>query len=295
MAEQESLQGPQLAAIEAQLHALLRTQAKHALPVDLPRPDFWHVCSQLLQSIEMELAEISRAEGFSARAQTLTRRQANLRRAVSDLTRHRLNAFVNHAALANLASTPFGDAASEASANLMPIDWQRQDGAERAFHAGVSELIEQYKRNVSWNGLQKGVLDTPSSQPIATPAGNAQLDQFVDTPGGLTGESPPEIEQTAAAEVWDEPDFDEEDRIAMMEEYPEISEPMVAEDSQTNEPASAEMSGMIRLRILKDMPEPILDANGEEIELLAGDSFNCQALVAETLIATGWAEAVSLD
>ena len=154
------LQGPQLAAVEAQLHALLRQQAKHALPVDLPRPDFWHVCSQLLQTIEMELAEISRLEGFSARAQTLTRRQSNLRRSIADLTRHRLTAFVNHAALANLASTPFGDAAAEASVNLTPVDWQRQDGAERAFHSGVSELIEQYKRNVSWSGFQEGVLET---------------------------------------------------------------------------------------------------------------------------------------
>jgi hypothetical protein len=52
---------------------------------------------------------------------------------------------------------------------------------------------------------------------------------------------------------------------------------------------------MVRLRILKDMPEPILDASGEEIELLAGDSFNCHSLMAETLIAAGWAEAASLD
>ena len=86
MVEQEVLQGPQLEAVEAQLHALLRMQAKHALPVDLPRPDFWHVCSQLLQSIELELAEINRVEGFSPRTQTLTRRQANLRRAIADLT-----------------------------------------------------------------------------------------------------------------------------------------------------------------------------------------------------------------
>ena len=151
MVEQELLQGPQLAAVEAQLHALLRTQAKHALPVDLPRSDFWHICSQLLQSIEIELIELNRNEGFSVRAQTLTRRQANLRRSISDLTRHRLNAFVNHAALDNLASTPFGDEATKANSNLTPIDWQRQDGAERAFHAGVTELIEQYKRNVSWS------------------------------------------------------------------------------------------------------------------------------------------------
>ena len=295
MVEQEVLQGPQLEAVEAQLHALLRMQAKHALPVDLPRPDFWHVCSQLLQSIELELAEINRAEGFSPRTQTLTRRQANLRRAIADLTRHRLNAFVNHAALANLASTPFGDAMAEANTNLAPVDWQRQDGAERAFHVGVSELIEQYKRNVSWNGLQQGVLNAEIVPQPATPAGNAQLDQFVDSPDGLTGQKPPEIEQEEVG-VWEDPDFDEEDRISMMEEYPEISESVMPEENSesadTNEDATGEM---MRLRILRDMPEPILDESGEEIELLEGDSFNCGSLMAQTLIAAGWAEAVTLD
>ena len=296
MVEQEILQGPQLEAVEAQLHALLRSQAKHALPVDLPRPDFWHVCSQLLQSIELELAEINRAEGFSPRTQTLTRRQANLRRAIADLTRHRLNAFVNHAALANLASTPFGDAVAEANTNLAPVDWQRQDGAERAFHVGVSELIEQYKRNVSWNGLQRGVLNADMLPQPTTPAGNAQLDEFVDSPDGLTGQKPPEIEQDVA-EVWEDTNFDEEDRISMMEEYPEVSESMISDDEPDASVDSnmGQTGGMIRLRILKDLPEPILDESGEEIELLEGDSFNCISVVAETLIAAGWAEAVTLE
>ena len=295
MVEQEVLQGPQLEAVEAQLHALLRMQAKHALPVDLPRPDFWHVCSQLLQSIELELAEINRAEGFSPRTQTLTRRQANLRRAIADLTRHRLNAFVNHAALANLASTPFGDAMAEANTNLAPVDWQRQDGAERAFHVGVSELIEQYKRNVSWNGLQQGVLNAEIMPQPTTPAGNAQLDQFVDSPDGLTGQKPPEIEQEEVG-VWEDPDFDEEDRISMMEEYPEISESVMPEENSESADANEDATGgMLRLRILRDMPEPILDESGEEIELLEGDSFNCGSLMAQTLIAAGWAEAVTLD
>ena len=296
MVEQEILQGPQLEAVEAQLHALLRSQAKHALPVDLPRPDFWHVCSQLLQSIELELAEINRAEGFSPRTQTLTRRQANLRRAIADLTRHRLNAFVNHAALANLASTPFGDAVAEANTNLAPVDWQRQDGAERAFHVGVSELIEQYKRNVSWNGLQRGVLNADMLPQPTTPAGNAQLDEFVDSPDGLTGQKPPEIEQEVV-EVWEDTDFDEEDRISMMEEYPEVSESMISDDESDASVDSnvGQTGGMIRLRILKDLPEPILDESGEEIELLEGDSFNCISVVAETLIAAGWAEAVTLE
>ena len=295
MGEQEVLQGPQLAAVEAQLHALLRQQAKHALPVDLPRPDFWHVCSQLLQTIEMELAEISRLEGFSARAQRLTRRQSNLRRSIADLTRHRLTAFVNHAALANLASTPFGDAAADASVNLAPVDWQRQDGAERAFHSGVSELIEQYKRNVSWSGLQEGVLETTVASPPTTPSGNAQLDQFVE--GGLTEQPPPAVEPPNSEEEWKDPDFDEEDRISMMEEYPEISETIASDESASeSENADPSTSGeMIRLQILKDMPEPIVDESGEEVELLEGDSFNCGALMAETLIAAGWAEAAPLE
>ncbi|MDE0574019.1 MAG: hypothetical protein OSB32_00340 [Candidatus Poseidoniales archaeon] len=295
MIEQEALQGPQLAAIEAQLHALLRKQAKHALPVDLPRPDFWNICSQLLQSIEMELAEINRLEGFSARAQTLTRRQANLRRAIADLTRHRLTAFVNHAALANLASTPFGDAAAESSVNMAPVDWQRQDGAERAFHSGVSELIEQYKRNVSWSGLQEGVLETTIVPTPTTPSGNAQLDQFVE--GGLTEQPPPDVESSNSEEGWEDPDIDDEDRISMIEEYPEISETSPSDEyASENESADPIVSGtMMRLRILKDMPEPILDESGEEIELLEGDSFNCGALMAETLIAAGWAESVPLE
>ena len=83
----------------------------------------------------------------------------------------------------------------------------------------------------------------------------------------------------------------------MMREYPEISE-TIASDEITNESESADpiTSGeMMRLRILKDMPEPIVDESGEEIELLQGDSFNCGALMAETLIAAGWAEAVPLE
>ena len=57
----------------------------------------------------------------------------------------------------------------------------------------------------------------------------------------------------------------------------------------------AEVSGMMRLRILRDMPEPIVDESGEEIELLEGDSFNCGSLMAQTLIAAGWAEAITLE
>ena len=295
MTEQETLQGPQLAAIEAQLHALLRQQAKHSLPVDLPRPDFWHSCSLLLQSIELELAEIGRNEGLSsAKVQTLTRRQANLRRAIADLTRHRLTAFVNHAALSSLTSSQFGESLNDSNPNLSPVNWQRQDGAERAFHEGIAELIEHYKRNVSWNGLQQGILKSVVEIEVKTPAGNAQLDQFVDSEDGLTGQKPPEIEEIREEGDWVDPDFEEEDRIAMMEEFPEMISPPMKEDLD-NSSVITQNSGMIRLRILQDLEEPIINARGEEIELLEGDTYSCEPLIADTLIAAGWAEAAPLE
>ena len=100
----------------------------------------------------------------------------------------------------------------------------------------------------------------------------------------------------ASEGAWDDPDFDEEDRVSMMEEYPEIPEVIEEATDIESESADPVASGeMMRLRILKDMPEPILDESGEEVELLEGDSFNCGALMAETLIAAGWAEAVPLD
>lgn len=300
MTAQEKLAGPQLAAIEAQLNALLRQQSKRAVPVDLPRPDFWRVVSQLLQSIELELAEIGRTEGWSVRAQTLSRRQANLRRTVADLTRHRLNAFVNHAALNNLVSTPFGDAAQDVNAHLVPIDWQRQDGAERAFHAGVAELIEQYKQNISWSTLQQGELLASRPEPV-TPAGNAQLDDFIDAPEGLTGTAPPPVaapELSDEERIWMDPDLDEEDRIALVEGFPEVSEHFEAEpfDAGPPEPeAETEVeTGLFRIRILQDLPEPLIDPSGEEIELFEGDVHQCAAVFAETLIAAGFAEAAPL-
>ena len=290
----QKLEGPQLASVEAQLHALLRKQAKSNVPMELPRPDFWHMCSRLLQTIEIELAEIGRTEGWSVRAQTLSRRQANLRHTIADLTRHRLAAFVNHAALSNLASTPFGDAAPNDSTNVVPIDWQRHDGAERAFHAGVAELINQYKQNISWDVLQKGVLSSNEAV-VMTPAGNSQLDDFVDEPGGLTGNEPPLVEPESEG-VWEDPEIDEEDRIAMAEEFPEIEEhvPVSPEINITTEEVSTEESDMKRIRILQDMPEPIVDASGEEIELFEGDIHNCNSILADTLISAGFAEAAEL-
>ena len=49
------------------------------------------------------------------------------------------------------------------------------------------------------------------------------------------------------------------------------------------------------LKSNRNTPALIFDVGAEEKELLEGDSFNCGALMAETLIAAGWAESVPLE
>ena len=301
--------GAQLQAIENQLFALARQQAKRNQPIDLPRPDFWSQVATLLSNIEMELVEVGHNEGWSVKAQNLSRRQANVRRAVADLTQHRLTAFVRHASTSKLASAPFGDAPHDSKAQLAALDWSRQDVAERAFHEGLSELIERYKRQVSWTVMQQGVAGGERPTPTIQ-AGTPQLDSYVDEAGGLTGQGPPKVEVIEEALVtYEDPDEDEEDRISRMDAYPSSasksmgSEPTVepaelisapTQEVVEDDASTDQNEDMIRIRILQDLDEPIIDADGNELELLTGDVEFCDADFASGLIAAGLAEDASI-
>lgn len=308
--QEETLSAAHLQAIESQLFALVRQQAKHNHPVELPRSDFWDQVSMMLQHIEVELTELGRTEGWSVRAQNLSRRQANLRRAVSDLTQHRLTAFVRHASASNLAAASFGDAVAEPRATLSPLDWTRHATSERAFNDGLQELIERYKRQVSWTSLQQGMTseDIPT---ITLEPGSTQLDEFVEEEGGLTGEgapdiAPPEMEP----EPFIDPDEDEEERIARTNDgwpakvhidaakFGEQTDDENESDSSENDGEDiqdkVDSVGMLRIRMLTDLTEPILDAQGNEIELMQGDIEFCDATMAEGLITAGFAEDASL-
>ena len=51
---------------------------------------------------------------------------------------------------------------------------------------------------------------------------------------------------------------------------------------------------LIRIKILQDLPEPIIDAEGNELELMSGDIEFCDSDYASGLIAAGLAEKASL-
>jgi hypothetical protein len=308
--QEESLSAAHLQAIESQLFALVRQQAKRNHPVDLPRPDFWEQVTLMLQHIEVELTELGRTEGWSVRAQNLSRRQANLRRAVSDLTQHRLTAFVRHASASNLAAARFGEAPAEPRAVLSPLDWTRHASSERAFHDGLRELIERYKHHVSWSALQQGMV-AENMPTITLEPGSTQLEEFIEDEGGLTGEGAPDIAPLdMEPEPFIDPDEDEEARIARTSDgWPakvhidaaKFDERPVDENASDSTENDAEGSqeqvdsvGMLRIRMLTDLPEPILDAEGNELELMQGDIEFCDATMAEGLITAGFAEDASL-
>ncbi len=303
---QRQVSNAQLNAIENQLFTLVRTQSKRLQPVELPSPDFWENVAMLLSNIEVELSEVGKTEGWSVKAQNLSRKQANIRRAVADLTQHRLTAFVRHAASSNLESAPFGDAMGDPKSSLSALDWSRHDVSERAFYEGLGELIEKYKRHVSWAVLQKGLLSGEDTPPIIAP-GATQLDAFTDAP--LTESGPPEVKiAKPEADLYEEPDEDEEDRISRMDAYASSTKiptdfksgklpapiPEKSDEDEKIESKESEVGGMIRIKMVQDLPAPIMDPDGKEVELMAGDVGFYEEQFAQGLIAAGFAEDASI-
>ena len=73
---------------------------------------------------------------------------------------------------------------------------------------------------------------------------------------------------------WEEPEFDEEDRIREMDEFPEHAA-SPAESRTLEEELPEESSDLLRIRVLKDVEDPILMADGSEVVLTEGDIENC--------------------
>ena len=278
----------QLLSIEKSLFELARKQKSQAIPVDLPVPAFWSSVGQLLQHLEADLAETIRDRGMTAEAQLKSRRLGTIRTCVSDLTRLRLNAFTQHAVLSNLLKSPQGDAMSMA-ASFQSLDWERHDPSERAYHSGIGHLVEKYKHEVSWNALLRGSGVEIPSPPKA--GGHEPLTEFVEQEETASQQTPA-VDNTPDSSNWQDPEFDEEDRIRQIDAFPDRATG-AASPAPPPEPAPEE-SGLRRILILQDLTEPIIAENGSEITLTAGDVESCPAPIADNLIAAGLAEPAPL-
>tara|TARA_B100001250_G_scaffold413663_1_gene448538 strand:+ start:1433 stop:2311 length:879 start_codon:yes stop_codon:yes gene_type:complete len=283
------LNSHQLIAVDKALMEISRKQRSSAVPIELPMANFWAAVGQLVSHLESELAETMRTEGPTAKAQLQTRKLGVTRTQVSDLTRHRLNAFTQHAILSNLLRSPEGDSMSDANGPGI-IEWERHDPSERAFYSGIGHLVDKYKHEVSLNSLLRSSWDAPPSPPD-TPSHTAPLTEFVqgaEKSDAPEAKAPPQPQETSH---WEDPDYDEEDRIREMDAFPGIG---TGAAPPPEPPPVQPISEMRRILVLQDMTEPIVTEDGSEITLTAGDIENCPSIIADTLIAAGMAEAADL-
>ena len=278
-----------LMAVDRALDELARTQRRSSIPVELPMPNFWSAVGQLVQHLEAELAETVRSEGMTAKAQLQSRKLGVVRTAVKDLTRNRLNAFTQHAVLTNLVRSS-DEGAVSAGVRPDAIEWDKHDPSERVYYTGIGHLVDKYKHEVSWNALLSNNWDTPAPPPMSSV--HTPLTEFVP-------DSKEEVVESVVSVVsepvshWEDPEYDEEDRIREIDEFPEITP--VGSGSLGNSSSDQQKDpDMRRILILQDLEDPIITEGGEEITLTTGDIEFCPSIIADTLIAAGIAEAADL-
>ncbi len=275
----------ELEAVHKSLIEVTRKQKSSDTPVDIAMAEgvvFWDAVSQLLQSMETELSETVRDEGMTAKAQLLSRRLGVARTCVRDLTRIRLTSFTRHAVASNLLNTVNGG-----SVGFQRLDWGRHDPSERVFYNGVKDLAEKYKVSTSWSSM------LGSSEPDSETVVNEVSETLMDFSGEEVEDIPAPISPQRQEAEWEEPDFDEEDRIREMDEFPEHAA-SPSESRTLDEQANEEVSELLRIRILKDVEDPILMTDGTEVVLTEGDIETCPSMIAEILIAAGLAEAAPI-
>jgi len=283
----------QLQAVEKALFEVARKQKSSAGPVELPLPDFWASVGQLTSSLEAELSETVRSEGMTAKAQLQTRRLGNVRTLVTDLTRIRMNAFTQHAILVNLMKGGGAEAAA-AVQHLSVIDWERHDPTERAYYQSLGHLVDKYKHDVAWKELVNGSNGRAPPTTHSEPSPDASLSEFTESAPEPEVQTPPRVAVANPNETWDDPEFDEEDRIRAMDGFPDRAtgaDPHPPEEISVSETIGGDL---MRIRILQDLSDPIIAEDGSEITLVEGDVESCPSLIAETLIAAGLAVAAPL-
>ncbi len=284
--EARRLSNSELLSVEKTLFELTRRQKRQDSPVELSMPDgttFWESVHQLMQHMESELSEAIHDDGMSAKVQFLSRRLSVARTCIRDLNRMRLNALTRHALMSEMMKRPQGP--EESSNSIKPIDWKKHDPAERVLYNGVCELAGRYKKDLLWNSLV-GLPEYPNSKGAI----DVLHEPLTNFDGGESGDSnKPIISQSRVEENWEEPDFDEEDRIRELDTFPEhASSQSESRSSDIEEPPQPDE--LIRIRILKDISDPIMVSDGTEIILTQGDIESCPSLIADTLISAGIAE-----
>ena len=268
--EHDTLSASELDRIEKAIFEVARQQRGKRVPVSLPFPDFWDRAVHLVIHLEQEADRMRRDGVGSARLSTGVRRMANIRTQIRNLANLRLNALTSHAVIGSLLE----EGGSRGNGNS--IEWSRMDPKERAFHSEISRGVDRFRAQTSWDVLM-GVEESGGEEAVGVP----DLNRFEDEEG-LDGLAPfPEPSPEGEVE-WDDPEMDEEDRIRTIDDgYPEA--PL--------NPASQDVKhDLVKIRIIEDSDDPIIDEDGDEIRIVEGEFHLCSPTMSETLISIGLAE-----
>tara|TARA_B100000902_G_scaffold393536_1_gene447976 strand:+ start:24698 stop:25507 length:810 start_codon:yes stop_codon:yes gene_type:complete len=248
--------------IESRLISLQRSQADKELPLPLPNSRFWELVTQLTQRIEIEMDEARRKEGWNTKTDLIRKRMRTIRWAIGSLTQHRLNGFARLATMRTLL---------QREGNAPEPNWEQHGPAERAFYESVCRSIEIFQKDIDWDTLQNGI-STPIIE--VSNSGVAPLTDFIQEDKN---------EQTI-------PIADSKEDIAPPPEF-HIDEAW-EDDNQSH--SSSVPDGFRRIRMLQDLPEPILGPDDNPVDLSVGDVHVCPTLLADALIGGGMAEPADL-
>ena len=249
--------------IESRLISLQRSQADKELPLPLPNSKFWELVTQLTQKIEIEMDEARRKEGWNTKTDLIRKRMRTIRWAIGSLTQHRLNGFARLATMRTLLKR---------EGNAPEPNWEQHGPAERAFYESVCRSIEIFQKDIEWDTLQNGIttpiIEIPNS-------GVAPLTDFIQ-------------EDVKEQTVETEPSKED------LEPPPEFHIDEAWEDDTDLQPISSVPDGFRRIRMLQDLPEPILGPDDKPVDLSVGDVHVCPNLLADALIGGGMAEPADL-
>jgi len=268
--EHDTLSASELDRIEKAIFEVARQQRGKRVPVSLPFPDFWDRAVHLVIHLEQEADRMRRDGVGSARLSTGVRRMANIRTQIRNLANLRLNALTSHAVIGSLLEE------GRSRGNGNSIEWSRMDPKERAFHSEISRGVDRFRAQTSWDVLM-GIEESSGEEAVGVP----DLNRFEDEEE-LDGLAPfPEPSPEEEVE-WDDPEMDEEDRIRTIDDgYPEA--PL--------NPASQDVKhDLVKIRIIEDSDDPIINEDGDEIRIVEGEFHLCSQTMSETLISIGLAE-----
>lgn len=263
----------ELDRVEKAIFEVARQQRGKLVPVPLPFPDYWSRVVELIIHLEQEVDDMRREGVGSARLSTGTRRLSNIRTQLRNLANLRLSALTSDAVLDSLLGRKKDGSINTGGS----IDWSKMDVNERVFHTEVSNAVHKFRRVSSWN-LLMGVEEVVGEQSVGVP-------ELVDFDRADSGDLAPMPEPTATIPVdWDDPDMDEEDRIRAIDagyhEAPPAPTPV------------APKANSVRVRIIQNSDDPVIDEEGREIRIVKGDLCECSPEMSETLITIGLAELV---